>query len=1259
MMVFPSTIPRAHALVSNGTNYWSAYGPNTDNLLYTVYQDFANMFTAFNSGQLDITDWPIQPGDLANYIGNPDFFVTPKLGDFGIFQLDINHQSPFLNIALQVARSTTGGTTPGTTGSPAFAPGTSTLTITSTCALPCPPLPLSSDPHIKFIDSPPAATPNAPGTWAPGKGVVYDGDGDGVYNAEGTPTDPVISGSGLPDGVNLSIDPKIRFIDDFPANGIWNTGEAVIYDANNNNIFDSGETVIAAPSGHFDLVIHLKNIEEGGALIKDANNLVTATVPSGITPTATKSDDGNPNPSGTYSGIGLVSIPPSYNISTTIYKGSATVFTSGTTPPVCLSGQQCTADFSVNYNSPSTKKPSVAGVEIVRALSHLLDKPSYLTGSYLTPPGGTPLATCDDVQAPPSQSLTITIGTGACALGSSVDSVTLQADCAEHADLFGTSGQIGGPTCSPVSLYNLKADSVSGASSCVTGTVGVSCFPSQSASPPTAGYSGTLDLAATCESFVSAGFTTTNTGSVSQQCTSVAHGTGHVVNPAGGCTPSTGVGCIELYIRTNEPRKAFGTIVADELNFLFGTPGPSGGTICYGGPPALSCSLSPVYFTIDQIDTIIFDVSTVADWNLYTGGFTLSPTPDHLHSLYHSQFAGNLCGGTTNSQPNNYPLWCDPVYDTQANVGENVQGVTLSGFRQAAIVGTTRGITVPVYSGLNQFAALNAWNWQPRGSGTGSSLVTVKGHGFQSASGFLLNMRPVPGYTPSNSLFYASGCNPSSGCLQNTIRRGISQGTVHESPYTFTTAFEADPLIQIYDTMLAVDPNSGGLCLNQQQPTGTAHCIDWMTTKHSTSFDTPVIGQMTQQWSLRSDIFFHDGTPVTANDVCFSLLSYRDAPSANFFPAVSNVLSCTATSSKIATVILSGDSPFSELNIGGVFIIPEIVWAPVCGGLISGTNNCNNPTLLRATSFDPVAAGDMVGSGPFVCNPSKGVSTISGQASCTQNANNSPGGQALGPQGRILLKRNLGYMRCCADIQIPENGLATTNLQALEWANFQKNGRVTILDIAAAATHYGGYDSYFASPVYGSNAFNVTKPNGGLIVDIGDIATIATYIDHGLTAPFLGTPNGYLSAAPPPGLTQTDPRMDPYDLTVLSLSNRVYGNGATNKWGLGTSGAVPVSGLSFLLQSNAAIPAGASYTATIISAPAGAPRNPCTVSGVTFSDGTLGPVTRSFPTGTSGVTPLQFNFGHCWPSGTYQVRAAYTPPGGSATTFWTMTFIKP
>ena len=1222
------------------------------------------MFTDFVSGGLDISDWPIQPGDLSGFITNPDFFVTPKLGDFGIFQLDLNHQDPFLGVGWQVSRSTTGGTTPATTGSPGFATGTPSLTVTNACTIPCNGFSLKSDSHIKFVDSPPAATPNAPGTWAPGKAVVYDIDGDGVYNAEGTPTDPVISGVGIPSGVNLSIDSKLRFVDDFPANSIWNSGEAVVYDANNNNIFDSGDTVIAGPVGHLDLVVHLKNIEEGGALIKDANNLVTITITSTAQPTAIRSDDGNPNPSGTYSGIGLLSIPPSYNISTTIYSGSALLSTAGSTPPVCSTGQQCNVDLLVNYNSPSDQKPSVAGIEIARSLSHLVDKPPYLTGPYLTPPGGTPLATCDDVQAPPTQSLMTSIGAGACDHSSSVSAATLQADCVEHADLFGTSGQIGGTTCSPVSLYNLKSDGVAGSSSCAPGTVGVSCFPSQSASPPPAGYSGTLDLSAACESLVSAGFNITGaTGTtIGQRCTSVAQGTGHIANPSGSCIASTGVGCIIFYIRTHDPRKAFGTIVADELNYLFGTPAPGGGTICYGGPPSLACSQTPVYFTIAQVGNIVFDVTPAADWNLYTGGFTLTSTPDHLYSLYHSLFGSDLCSsaGKKNAQPNNYPLWCDPIYDTQANAGENVPGITLSGFLQAAVLGATRGATIPIYTGLNQFVALNAWNWQQVGGGTGSSLVTVKGHGFLASSGFLLNMRPVPGYTPSNSLYYASGCNPSSGCLQNVIRRGMSQTTLHLSPYTFTTAWEAEPLVQIYDTMLAVDPNTGGLC--QTQPSGTAHCIDWMTTTHSTSFDSGT-GLTTQQWNLRNDINFHDGHAVTAHDVCFSLQSYRDAPSANFFPSVSNLVSCTAVTNKIAQVVLTGQSPFNELNIGGVFILPEHVWGPLCG-YSPATDKCStgpapNAASLASTSFDPVAVGDMVGSGSWVCNPAQGVSTIAGQASCTQNANGSAGGQAVAAGGRILLKRDLGYMRCCGDIQISENGLAATNLQTFEWADFNKDGKVTILDIAAAASRFGAFDPYFASPLYGANVFNATKTNGGLSDDIGDIATIAFFFDHGLSAPFLGTPNGYLSAGPS-GLNQQDPQVDPYDLTVQGLSNQAYGNGAPSNWGKGMSGAVPVSGLAFMLQSNGAIPAGGSYTATIVSAPIGAPLNPCTLTGGgTSSDGTLGPLTRSFATGTTGPTALQLSFGHCFPSGTYVISVSYTPPGGSAGTFWTITVVKP
>ncbi|TMI47219.1 hypothetical protein E6H20_11090 [Candidatus Bathyarchaeota archaeon] len=40
LMLIPSTIPRVGAVLSNGNNYWSAYGPNVDNLVYKVYNDY-------------------------------------------------------------------------------------------------------------------------------------------------------------------------------------------------------------------------------------------------------------------------------------------------------------------------------------------------------------------------------------------------------------------------------------------------------------------------------------------------------------------------------------------------------------------------------------------------------------------------------------------------------------------------------------------------------------------------------------------------------------------------------------------------------------------------------------------------------------------------------------------------------------------------------------------------------------------------------------------------------------------------------------------------------------------------------------------------------------------------------------------------------------------------------------------------------------------------------------------------------------------
>src|SRR6266568_2754754 len=974
MMVLPATLPRVHAVLSNGNNYWSAYGPSADQLLYKVYNDFTAMFTDFQAGGIDITDWPVQPGDLGNFIGNPDFFVTTGQGEFGIDQVDYNHQDPFLGVAWQTARTT----------------GTPSLVINS--------------------------------------------------------------------------------------------------------------LVANQPAGSFQLIVNLKNIEEGGAAITDVNNLVTATISSQTLPTATAS-----GPSGTYTLSVLSSVPVSYSIATTIYSGAVTMFTSGGTQPVCPATNTCTATLSVNYNSGSTLKPSTAGIAMARAIAHLVNKPQFLTGSYLTTSAGVTVAKCLDVQAPSAQNLmgSISTTTDACeaegtgiAHSSSVDLATLNAECSD-ANIAALIALVG-TTCAPAALYLLKSSPVVGAASCSQASIGVNCFPTQSAFTYP-GYASSLDLAAACIYLVEAGFTITGAvgTTIAQQCNNVANGIGHLNN--------NGLTAL-IYIRTDPKRKPYGTEIADSINYLYGSVTVSGGSVTNtGGTMNYGINTSPSY------------------WNIYTGAFTLGSTPDHLFALYHSQFASTLCGdGSKSTFPNNYPIYCDPAYDTQANAGENVAGVTFPGFQQAALLGATRGMTDAIFSGINQFVSLNCWSHQPS---TGSGLVSVQGHGFEAASGFLLNMQPVPGYTAGNSLYNCPNGDPL------VMRRSMAQTTTHMNPYTATTAWEFEPLIQIYDSMLAVDPNSAGLC--QTQPGGSAHCIDYMTTSHSTSFDGTT-NLSTQTWNLRGDIFFHDGVAVTAHDVCFSILSDKQAPSANSFPSVANVVSCTAVTNRVVSVVLTGNSPFNELNIGALFILPEHVWAPICGGVSAG-DACVTPANLASTTLDPVAAGDMVGSGPWVCNTSVGVSTIAGQASCTQNADGSAGGQALAGGARILLNRNLAYMRCCANEQTPEHGIATTNLQALEWSDSNKDGKVNILDIAAAAAAFGTTEPYFANAVYAATTSGT--------VDIGDIATIASYFDEGLTAPFLGTVTGPHSSTPPAGLTQLNPNTDPANVAVSG--GTLYVQGAT------------------------------------------------------------------------------------------------------------------
>jgi hypothetical protein len=100
-------------------------------------------------------------------------------------------------------------------------------------------------------------------------------------------------------------------------------------------------------------------------------------------------------------------------------------------------------------------------------------------------------------------------------------------------------------------------------------------------------------------------------------------------------------------------------------------------------------------------------------------------------------------------------------------------------------------------------------------------------------------------------------------------------------------------------------------------------------------------------------------------------------------------------------------------------------------------------------------------------------------------------------------------------------GVQGTSLQKFSWADKFDNGFVNIADLADMALHYTKPDAYWAHPLYSSN------PSTGT-VDIGDIGTVALYMGHGLTSPWL------LSQA-----TALDPRIDPFRIDLTTQAGPV------------------------------------------------------------------------------------------------------------------------
>jgi hypothetical protein len=761
-----------------------------------------------------------------------------------------------------------------------------------------------------------------------------------------------------------------------------------------------------------------------------------------------------------------------YTISTSVYNGTASIFIGG--------GQITTITLGVNYNSQSTLKPTIASVEIRRALAHLLDKPSFIQNdSYLQG-----RATCNDIYASPA----VGLGFGSCWPShdgiSSLPQSILDEDLAKHpwATAMGINHE--------VSAYNLQPDTI-GASQYWWASLGASAGAN-------VGYSGLADIRAACDHFVKAGFVVAG-GANATDCGDVTLASQGTTVPSSYPHLNNNGKQLTFFIRNHEPRKHFGQIIFDSINFLFGTPNTSNGTATNPCRFLVGGIYCPIYYVAS---TVFGDGANPDGWNLYTGGEGLSSVPDIFYTQFHSQSASNICGGGFDSFPYNFMMHCDPAFDTQAAAGEFSGSLAESNsfFSDAAIAGHRTAMNIPVYSPIASYLALNGWSFQDTSTPTKSSLVNGVANGFLASSPgaywSILNMRQKPGsQTVCTTSGVPSSCtnNPSylpGGGNPSLIRDSLPDGgTDSLNPFQATVIWDFEIIDKIFDTLLQVNPLTSG---------GNSQVFDWMTTNHVSNFNpnersclpngTCAIGTTTQLWHLRNDLSFHDGSRVTADDVVFSLIAARDVPSAIFQSNVANLASAVALDSSTVQVKLIHQSPFYTLDIGSVPILPKHIWGPLCTGTDGKIGGLNN--LCANFTFDPMAAGAMVGSGPWECAVPAGFPNaghIGGSCTTTHLPNCPQGqascltGQALVPGDQAFLTRYNNYARCCIDD-------TSSSLYKFSWADKNKDGIVSILDIADVAFHFGQPDTYWVNPIIAPDS----------TVSITDVATVAFYFGHGL-----------------------------------------------------------------------------------------------------------------------------------------------------------------
>lgn len=330
--------------------------------------------------------------------------------------------------------------------------------------------------------------------------------------------------------------------------------------------------------------------------------------------------------------------------------------------------------------------------------------------------------------------------------------------------------------------------------------------------------------------------------------------------------------------------------------------------------------------------TTFVEVMTNKDFHIYTGGWSLGTTPDHLilwswDWYWHPGFCYDYGGF-------NCPEFNDAAEGIMyANDQlEAVEYAMIAQWYQCYEVG---GIPVYCVSGIKGYSKTYCGSETPYAGANWCGIGNMPGYGIDNGY-TLMNMYPE-GYEQA-----VPGGDPM------TIRWGFKVPDMKQLNVVYASwLYESNVLgLMYYDALMNAAQDDPG------------DVYEWAVQDHKLdTYEHPTYGTCSRiKFTLRQDIFWQDGMPFTTADIMFSfvelkgILQSRGLPPQWWASNVENILSFSILDPYNFEVLLDVKS-FWALNwIGGCYIIPKHIWKPIA-----------EAEDVQGFAPDP----DIIGSGPF------------------------------------------------------------------------------------------------------------------------------------------------------------------------------------------------------------------------------------------------------------------------------------------------------